>query len=109
MNLKAKLFEETRKQATQEKLSARMAVLEAKGTDKAMIGKDAMVKKLQAEIRQTKRRLAAVAAQEKLLAQKKDNKAQKEAAKKEAPAKAAKSKKEEAKPQKKEKKAKAKK
>lgn len=109
MNLKAKLYEENRKQVTQEKLSARMAALEANGTDKKIIEKDAVIKKLQAEIRQTTRRLAAVAAQEKLQAQKKENKAQKAAAAKEKPAKNAKAKKEEAKPQKKEKKAKAKK
>jgi hypothetical protein len=108
MKLKAKKYEETRKAVDQDKLTTRVAALEAKGVDKTGIEKDVLVKKLKADLRKTKRRLTAVAAQEKLQAQKQETKAQKEAAKKEAeaPVKAAKPKKEEAKPQKKEKKAK---
>lgn len=112
MNLKAKAHEENRTKVNQDRLSNRVAALEAKSIDKVVIQKDPIVKKIKADICKAKRRLTQIAVQETLLEQKKENKAQKAALKieaKKAPGKAAKAKKEDTKPQKKEKKTKTKK
>ena len=71
MNLKAKVYEQERKLANEQKLSARLAILKEKGLDEAAMEKDAGVKKIKADIRTAVRRLKAIAAQEKLRADKK--------------------------------------
>jgi len=108
MNLKAKVYEQDRKLANEQKLTARLAILKEKGMDEAAMQKDAVVKKIKADIRQTVHRLMSIAAHEKLLAGKKKAKADKLAAKK-ASAKADDAKKPAAKEPKKDKKPKAKK
>ncbi|RJQ66283.1 MAG: hypothetical protein C4519_25995 [Desulfobacteraceae bacterium] len=84
MNLKAKIHAQDNKQAAQENLSARVALLESKGVAPQAIQKDTLVRKLKADIRTCNRRLAGAAAQEKLNIQKVNNKEAKAAAKKKA-------------------------
>ena len=108
MNLKAKVYEQDRKLANEQKLAARLAILKEKGLDEAAMEKDARVKQIKADIRKTVHRLTAIAAHEKLLAAKKKAKADKQAASK-ASAKADDAKKPAAKEAKKDKKPKAKK
>jgi hypothetical protein len=103
MNLKAKVYAEENKQAAQKNLANRIALLESQGTAVEMIRKDSIVRKYKADIRDYNRRLAGVAAMEKLLAQKVLNKEAKAAAEKQAAEPAPKK---EAKPEKKAKKAK---
>ena len=94
MNLKAKGYLESQKKATGDKLAARMSALKEKGLDDAAIKRDSLIKKMKADIRKANYRLACIAAQEKLNADKVQTKAEKLAAKKNAadkpPAKAAK-------------------
>ena len=82
MNLKAKGYLESQKKATGDKLAARMSALKEKGLDDAAIKRDSLIKKMKADIRKTNYRLACVAAQEKLNADKIQTKADKLAAKK---------------------------
>ena len=82
MNLKAKVYEQERKLANEQKLTDRLAILKEKGLDEAAMGKDALVKKIKADIRKTVRRLHSIAAHEKLLADKKKAKKDKLAAEK---------------------------
>lgn len=108
MNLKAKEYVQQQKQAAQNNLSARIALLESKGAAPAVIQKDVVVRKFKADIRASRRRLAGVAAQEKRNIRKAEEKAARAAAGKQAagsvqPESGA------AKPQKKEKKARQKK
>ena len=84
MNLKAKGYLESQKKATGDKLAARMSALKEKGLDDAAIKRDSLIKKMKADIRKTNYRLACVAAQEKLNADKIQTKADKLAAKKDA-------------------------
>jgi hypothetical protein len=86
MNLKAKVYNQENKQAAEKNLSARIALLESKGTAPKTIQKDTLVRKLKADIRDCNRRLAGVAAMEKLIAQKAQDKQAKAAAAKEAAA-----------------------
>jgi hypothetical protein len=82
MNLKAKIYAQERKQAAQKSLATRMALLESKGVAGTVIQKDTIVRKFKADIRECNRRLAGVAAQEKLNAQKLKAKEAKAAAEK---------------------------
>lgn len=82
MNLKAKVYEQERKLANEQKLTDRLAILKEKGLDEAAMEKDALVKKIKADIRKTVRRLDSIAAHEKLLADKKKAKQAKLAAEK---------------------------
>ena len=106
MNLKAKAYVESQKTTAQKNLSTRQAALEAKGMNAKDVEKDPQIKKLKADIRKANQRLAAIDAQEKLIAEKQKAKADKAAAKKEAkaPAKEKAAKKADGKGEKKEKK-----
>lgn len=84
MNLKAKIHLENQKKATGDKLAARTSALKEKGLDDAAIKRDSLIKKMKADIRKANYRLACVAAQKKLNADKVQAKADKVAAKKEA-------------------------
>ena len=84
MNLKAKEYLESQKKVTGDKLAARISSLKEKGLDDAAIKRDSLIKKMKADVRKTNYRLACVAAQEKLNADKIQAKADKLAAKKEA-------------------------
>jgi len=84
MNLKAKGHLENQKLAANEKLAARVAALKSKGMQEAVIQRDTLIKKMKADIRKINYRLSAIAAQEKLNADKIKTKAEKLAARKEA-------------------------
>ena len=85
MNLKAKEYLESQKKVTGDKVAARISSLKEKGLDDAAIKRDSLIKKMKAGVRKTNYRLACVAAQEKLNADKVQTKAEKLAAKKNAP------------------------
>ena len=70
MNLKAKNYVENHKKAATEKLSARSAHLKTKGLEEAAIRRDPSIRKIRADIRKANFRLASIAAQEKLNAEK---------------------------------------
>ncbi len=84
MNLKAKGYLESQKKVTGDKLAIRMSSLKEKGLDAVAIKRDSFIKKMRADIRKANYRLACVAAQEKLNADKVKAKAEKLAAKKKA-------------------------
>ena len=94
MSLKRKIYVENQKKVVDGKIAVRRAFLKEKGLDSAVIQKDVLIRKMKAEIRQANYRLASIAAQEKLNADKARVKAEKLAAKKSAreatPAKTAK-------------------
>lgn len=94
MNLRSKAVLEKGKKVTEEKLATRLSSLQEKGWDEVAIKRDNVMKKLKAEIRKADFRLSAIAALEKLTADKARTKAEKLAAKKAArekpPAKTAK-------------------
>lgn len=90
MNLRAKGYMKDWKKTTGDKLASRIAALKEKGLDDAGIQRDTLIKKLKADIRKANYRLAAIAAQEKLNADKVQVKADKLAAKDQPPAKPAK-------------------
>ena len=93
MNLKAKTYLENQKKDVDVNLAARRAALKEKGLAAGDVQRDSLIRKLKAEIRQADYRLACVAAQEKLTADKAEAKQKKLAAPTEAaekPAKAAK-------------------
>jgi len=69
MNLKAKIYVENQKKTTHGKLAARLAFLNEKGLGGGVIQRDSMIRKLRAEIRKANYRLACIAAQEKLNAE----------------------------------------
>jgi len=69
MNLKAKISVENQKKTAHGKLAARLAFLNEKGLDGGAIERDSMIRKLRAEIRKANYRLACIAAQEKLNAE----------------------------------------
>jgi len=66
MNLRAKVYVENQKKSIQEKLSARLAMLQEKGLKDGVIRRDATVRMLKALVRKMNYRLASIAAQEKL-------------------------------------------
>lgn len=80
MNLKAKSYVENQKKTAEEKLATRLAVLNEKGLDNAAVQRDAVFKKIRADIRKANYRLAAIAAQQKLNAERAKTKADKLAA-----------------------------
>ena len=80
MNLKAKTHLENQNKLAHGKLAARTAFLKEKGLDGAVIQRDALIKKMKAEIRKANYRLACIATQEKLNADKAQAKAKKLAA-----------------------------
>ena len=94
MNLKQKIYAENKKKVVEGEIAVRRAFLKEKGLDSAVIQRDVLIKKMKAEIRQANRRLASIAAQEKLNADKAQAKKEKLAAGKSAreanPAKTAK-------------------
>jgi len=94
MGLKQKIYAENKKKVVEGKIAVRLAFLKEKGLDSAVIQKDVLIRKMKAEIRQANYRLASIAAQEKLNADKARVKAEKLAAKRSAreatPAKTAK-------------------
>jgi len=69
MNLKAKIDVENQKKTVEGKLAARLALLNEKGLDSGAIQRGSVVRKLRAEIRKANYRLACIAAQEKLNAE----------------------------------------
>ena len=85
MNLKAKGYLESQKKVTGDKLASRMSSLKEKGLDAVAIKRDSLIKKMKADIRKASYRLACIAAQEKLNADKAQTKKEKLAAKKNAP------------------------
>ncbi len=80
MNLKAKIYVENQKKTALEKLAARQAILNEKGLDDAAIQRDAVYKKITADIRKARYRLTAIAAQEAQNAERAKAKADKKAA-----------------------------
>jgi hypothetical protein len=82
MNLKAKNYVEKHKKAAAERLSARSALLKAKGLEEAAIRRDPSIRKIKADIRKANFRLASIAAQETLNAEKVRDRERKEAEKK---------------------------
>jgi len=94
VNLKSKINLENQKKVASDKLAARMSALKENGLNDVEIKRDSLIKKMKADIRKANYRLACIAAQEKLNADKVQAKADKLAAKKEAkekpPAKSAK-------------------
>ncbi len=80
MNLKQKIHAENQKNVVAGKIAVRQAFLKEKGLDSAAIQKDVLIRKMRAEIRQANYRLASIAAQEKLNADKAQAKAEKLAA-----------------------------
>jgi len=85
MNLKAKGCLESQKKVAGDKLVTRMSFLKEKGLDAVAIKRDGLVKKIRADVRKANYRLACIAAQEKLNADKVQTKAEKLAAQKNAP------------------------
>ena len=69
MSLKAKIYVENQKKTAHGKLAARLAFLNEKDLDGGAIQRDSMIRKLRAEIRKANYRLACIAAQEKLNAE----------------------------------------
>jgi hypothetical protein len=94
MNLKQKIYAENQKNVVEGKIGDRQAFLKEKGLDSAAIQKDVLIRKMKAKIRQANYRLASIAAQEKLNADKAQAKAEKlaagKSARKAAPTKTAK-------------------
>jgi hypothetical protein len=80
MNLKQKIYAENQKNVVENRIAIRQAFLKEKGLDSAAIQKDVSIRKMRAEIRQANYRLASIAAQEKLNADKAQAKAEKLAA-----------------------------
>lgn len=66
MSLKAKAHLENQKKAVEERLATRVAFLKEKGLDETAVGKDAVIRKIKADIRKAHYRLSCIAAQEKL-------------------------------------------
>ena len=69
MSLKAKIYVEDQKKTAHGKLAARLAFLNEKGLGGGAVQRDSMMRKLKAEIRKANYRLACIAAQEKLNAE----------------------------------------
>jgi hypothetical protein len=84
MNLKQKIYAENQKKVVEGKIAVRRTFLKEKGLESAAIQKDMVIRKLKAGIRKANYRLASIAAQEKLNAEKAHVKSEKSAAKKSA-------------------------
>lgn len=69
MSLKAKIHVENQKETVDGKLAVRLAFLNEKGLGGGAIQRDSMIRKLRAELRKANYRLACIAAQEKLNAE----------------------------------------
>jgi len=69
MSLKAKIYVKNQKETAHGKLAARLSLLNEKGLGGGAIQRDSMIRKLRAEIRKANYRLACIAAQEKLNAE----------------------------------------
>ncbi len=85
MSLKSKGYLESQKKVTGDKLATRISSLKEKGLDVMAIKRDVSIKKMRGDIRKANHRLACIAAQEKLNADKLQTKMEKLAAKKNAP------------------------
>ncbi|MFH2220324.1 MAG: hypothetical protein ABII68_11790 [Pseudomonadota bacterium] len=85
MSFKRKGYLESQKKDAGDKLVSRMSSLKEKGLDAVAIKRDSLIKKMKADIRKANYRLACIAAQEKLNADKVQTKTEKLAAKKNAP------------------------
>jgi hypothetical protein len=85
MSLKRKGFLEDHKKVAGDKLVTRMSFLKEKGLDAVAIKRDSFIKKIKADIRKANYRMACIAAQEKLNADKVQTKTEKLAAKKNTP------------------------
>jgi hypothetical protein len=85
MSFKRKGYLEIQKQVAGDKLITRMSFLKEKGLDAVSIKRDSLIKKMKADIRKANYRLACIAAQEKLNADKVQTKTEKLAAQKNAP------------------------
>jgi hypothetical protein len=72
-----KIHLENRNKAAEDKLAARLAFLKEKGLESAAIQRDTVIRKIRAQIRKVNYRLACIAAQEKLNAEKAQIKAEK--------------------------------
>jgi outer membrane biosynthesis protein TonB len=77
MNLKAKIHLENQKNAAEGRLAVRLDFLKEKGSEGVAIQRDPVIRKIKAEIRKANYRLASIAAQEKLNAEKAQVKAEK--------------------------------
>jgi hypothetical protein len=80
MSLKRKIYAENQKKVVEGKIAVRRGFLKEKGLDSAVIQRDVLIRKMKAEIRKANYRLASIAAQEKLNADKAQVKAEKLAA-----------------------------
>ena len=69
MSLKAKIYVENQKKTADGKLAARLGFLNEKGLGGGVIQRDSMIRKLKAEVRKANYRLACIAAQEKVNAE----------------------------------------
>ena len=85
MSLKSKVYLESQKKVTSDKLAIRISSLKEKGLDVMAIKRDGAIKKMRGDIRKANHRLACIAAQEKLNADKRQIKIEKLAAKKNTP------------------------
>ena len=77
MKLKAKIHLENQKNAAEDRLAARLDFLKEKGLEGAVIQREPVIRKIRADIRKANYRLASIAAQEKLNAEKSQIKAEK--------------------------------
>ena len=77
MNLKAKIHVENQKNAAEGRLAVRLDSLKENGVEGVAIQRDPVIRKIRAEIRKADYRLASIAAQEKLNAEKVQIKAEK--------------------------------
>jgi hypothetical protein len=84
MKLKVKTYVEDHKKTAQAKLAARQALLATKGMDEAAIGRDALIRKMKAQVRKAGKQLKNLAGKEKLIEDMARIKAEKIAAKKKA-------------------------
>ena len=78
--LNRKAMIEEQKERAEQKLAARLELLKTGGTDAARIEKDTTIRKIRAQIREAKHRIAGIDAMENLTAQKAEARTKKEAA-----------------------------
>jgi hypothetical protein len=77
MKLKAKIHLENQKKTAEDRLTTRLDFLKEKGLESVAIQRDSVIRKIRADIRKANYRLASIAAQEKLNAEKAQIKAEK--------------------------------
>jgi hypothetical protein len=77
MKIKAKIHVENQKNVAQKRLGVRLDFLKEKGLESVDIKRDTVIRKIRAEIRKADHRLAGIAAQEKLNAERAQIKAKK--------------------------------